>query len=175
MKKYDSYTNFLILMMIMIICAIIGFIFESALYSINEGKYILRGNAYGPWLPMFGIGGLLIVILTHKLKKQPALVFLVSSISCGIFEYLTGYYLLHYKGLRLWDYRNEKFNFGSIDGFVCLKSVLFFGLAGLLIIYLLVPLVKKIEKQSGKTVFSFITLISLLLFISDIVINYILK
>lgn len=56
-------------------------------------------------------------------------------------------------GFRCWNYNTEILNFGNIDGFVCLRSVLFFGLSGLLLIYVIVPILFYLAKKMNKKVF----------------------
>ena len=58
----------------------------------------------------------------------------------GIMEYVTGMVLFEFFHTRLWDYNVEKWNYGNINGYVCLRSVLFFGFSGLFLIYLVIPL-----------------------------------
>lgn len=69
-------------------------------------------------------------------------------------------------GKRCWDYNSEILNFGNIHGFVCLRSVLFFGLSGLFLIYAILPLLFYITKKFNKKVFLTvaITLCSIILF-----------
>lgn len=72
-------------------------------------------------------------------------------ISTGILEYISGYVLygkLHW--IRCWDYNQEVLNFGNINGYVCLRSVLVFGLSGLLLVYFIVPLFIKLVKNNKK-------------------------
>ena len=69
-------------------------------------------------------------------------------------------------GFRCWDYNTEIWNFGNIQGFVCLRSVLFFGLASLILIYLVVPFCFALARKMNKKVFLAIsiTLCSIILF-----------
>ena len=48
-------------------------------------------------------------------------VFLISLISTGVLEYVTGLVIYEFfNGLRLWDYNTEILNFGNIGGFILL-------------------------------------------------------
>lgn len=95
----------------------------------------------------------MIYLLTYKYRKKPWKVFLISFLSTGILEYFSGlgmYIIGH--GKRCWDYNQEILNFGNINGFVCLRSVLFFGLSALLLMYVIIPfcfyLAKKMKKKN---------------------------
>jgi len=131
----------------MILSGIFGFIYETFFYKIDLGYFVKRGSTYGPWIPIYVWGGLLIIILTYRFKGKPILVFLLNCLITGTLEYTTGYALLKYKNIRLWDYNTEIWNFGNINGFVCLRSILFFGLASLFLIYILVPIVVRLTKK----------------------------
>ena len=101
----------------------------------------------------------MIIILTHNYKKQPLKVFLISVISTGILEYFSGLAIYKLKdGLRLWDYNTEILNFGNIGGFVCLRSVLFFGISALLLIYIIIPFCIYLSKKINKKTFLIISI-----------------
>ena len=68
-------------------------------------------------------------------------------------EFIVGYLLLHISHIRLWDYNTEILNYGNIGGYICLRSVLFFGLSGVFLMNIVLPLITKIinKYQSKKT------------------------
>lgn len=99
-----------------------------------------RGVLYGPWLPIYGFG--IVGLYTLKrFKKNPVILFLLCAVLAGIWEYIVGWISLHCFGMRLWDYREE---FIQFDRIVCLRSVVTFGVCGLLFHYLVEPFVKRI-------------------------------
>ena len=110
----------------------------------------------------------MIMFLTRKCKKKPWLVFLMAFISTGILEYFSGLgiYLLR-DGMRCWDYNTEILNFGNIHGFVCLRSVMFFGLSGLLLIYAIVPLCTYLSIKMPKKPFMIISITLCTIFLFD--------
>ena len=78
---------------------------------------------------------------------------------------MTGYVLDKFFNLRLWDYNNEILNFGNINGYICARSVLLFGLASLLLVYVIIPFLKRVVLNTDErkiSIFS-ITLWSLLI------------
>lgn len=133
--------------LIMIISGIFGFIYETIFYRIDLGYFVKRGTTFGPWVPIYAFGGLFIILFSYKFKDKPLFVFLINMLVTGLLEYLTGFILLKYFNIRLWDYNNEILNFLNINGFVCLRSVLFFGLSSLLLIYVIVPFIDKIYNR----------------------------
>ena len=133
--------------LIMIISGIFGFIYETIFYRIDLGYFVKRGTTFGPWVPIYAFGGLFIVLFSYRFKDKPLFVFLINMLVTGLLEYLKGFILLKYFNIRLWDYNNEILNFLNINGFVCLRSVLFFGLSSLLLIYVIVPFIDKIYNR----------------------------
>ena len=152
---------------VFVICGIIGFIYETIFYRIDLGYFVKRGSTFGPWIPIYGVGGLLIYLLANKFKGKPILVFLISLIISGLLEYLTGYILLNVFHLRLWNYNEEILNLGNIGGFICLRSVLTFGIFGLLLIWKIIPLVEKIIVKDKNNKLFIISLILTIVFVLD--------
>ena len=154
------------LIVIAIISGIFGFIYEEIFYYIDLGYLVKRGSTYGPLIPVYFFGGFFIVLLTYRFKEKPLKVLLLNVIITSSLEFLTGYVLLKVFNLRLWDYNTEIWNFGNIGGFVCLRSILCFGIFGLFLMYLVIPICIKIAQQSDRKTFLIITitLASLILF-----------
>lgn len=161
LNKIDIYR----LIIIMVISGIFGFIYETIFYRIDLGYFVKRGTTYGPWIPIYAFGGLFITLFTYKLKDKPILVFTINTIITSLLEFFTGYFLLKFKNIRLWDYNNEILNYGNINGFICLRSVLFFGLSSLFLIYVIMPFVKKLPYK----VLSYLSIILGSLFLLDFI------
>ena len=92
---------------------------------------------HGPWLPIYGVGGLLILILLKKFREKPAVEFVLAVILCGVVEYFTGLVLeLTHDGQRWWDYTGWP---GNINGRVCLIGGIAFGTFTVALIKLIAP------------------------------------
>ena len=119
-------------------------------------------------------GSFIILGLTYKVKDKPWLVFLISMISTGILEFFSGLVLYGVLGwTKCWDYNQEILSFGSIGGYVCLRSVLIFGLAGLALVYFIVPKLIKLVKKYPKQLFV-LSIILAALFLFDEIYNLLL-
>ena len=148
--KFTKKELLVLFCLIFVIGGVFGWVYEFFFYWINSGfkTFYWRGANYLPWINIYAYGSFLIIFLTYKLRKKPWLVFLISMISTGILEYCTGYVIYGKLGwVKCWDYNKEILNFGNIDGYVCLRSVLVFGVCGLILIYVLLPLLIKIVKS----------------------------
>lgn len=158
-----------IISLIIVISGIFGFIYEFIFYYFNGGmKYFYyRGGNFLPWINIYAIGSLTILFFTRKYKKSPIKIFLISVIATGILEFVAGYLVYEIgDGFRCWDYNTEILNFLNIGGFVCLRSVLFFGISSLMLMYGIVPFCYYLkEKIKPKTFFIIaVSLCSLFLF-----------
>lgn len=147
--------------LIIVVSGFIGWLYEFIFYYFNFGmtKFYWQGGNFLPWINIYAIGSILIILSTIKFKKGPMKVFIISVIVTGLLEYLSGYLVYKFcNGLRLWDYNTEILNFGNIDGFVCLRSVLFFGVAALSLIYLILPILIYISTKMSKKTFLIISI-----------------
>lgn len=166
MKDLTKKQKITLICLLIVISGIIGWVYEFIFYYANSGfkTFYYRGGNFLPWINIYMYGAFLILALTYKFKKKPLLVFLISMISTGILEYLSGYFLYGVLGwTKCWDYNNEILNWGNIDGYVCLRSVLVFGLAGLALVYLIVPTLIKLVKKYPKLYIVSIILASIFL------------
>ena len=168
MKELNKYQRISVFSLIVIISGIFGWIYEFIFYYFNSGmkEFYYRGGNFLPWINIYAIGALIVLFFTRKIENKPLLVFITSAASTGILEYVSGY--LIYKlgnGARYWDYNTEILNFGNIGGFVCLRSVVFFGLSSLLLVYCIIPLCYYLASKMSKKSFLIlsITLCSIIL------------
>jgi len=154
--KYEKWQLIGIVCLIVVLSGVFGWIYEFIFYYFNGGmkEFYMQGGNFLPWINIYAIGALLIIFLTKKNKKNPLIVFLIAFISTGLLEYFSG--LIIFKignGTRYWDYNTEILNFGNIGGFVCLRSVLFFGLSGLILIHIMLPFCIYLSKRLNKKIF----------------------
>lgn len=168
--SFDKKTMLGIFCMIIVIGGVFGFLYEYLFYFFNGGmkEFYYRGGNFLPWINIYATGSVMIYILTYKYRKNPLKVFLISVISTGLLEYFSGLgiYIIG-DGLRYWDYNTEILNFGNINGFVCLRSVMFFGLSALLLMYVIVPFCFHVASKSNRKVFLIATITICSIFLAD--------
>ena len=167
--KFDKLTMLGIICLVIVISGIFGFVYEFIFYYLNSGMktFYYRGGNFLPWINIYAIGSLLIYFFTYRLRKNPLKIFTFSTIICGILEYIAGFLIYNFKGARYWDYNTEILNFGNIDGFICLRSVLFFGISSLLFIYVILPFCFYLAKKISKKTFLIIAITLCFIIISD--------
>lgn len=140
-----------------IVCAgIFGWVYETLFYMYNyDGLIVKRGSCFGPWIDIYCLGGVLIYFACRKMTDRPWLVFLVSGALCGALEYLAGFILDRVNGgFWGWDYNTEKLNFGNLNGYICLRSVLVFAVSGCMLFYVILPGLRWLREKIGARAFS---------------------
>lgn len=176
--KQERFTWFGLLMGIFVSSAVFGFIYETIFYYFNDHMLLRRGTTFLPLIQLYGWGGLLIFLVAYDLRKSPWKVLLTSGVVCGLLEFITGYLLYHLgDGYRGWDYNTEIWNWGNIGGYVCFRSVAFFAVSGLLLMYVIIPLLQRLVSFVGPqrffTIMVVVTAIILLdIAYNDIIANY---
>ena len=168
--KFDKMTFLGIICLLIVVSGVFGFIYEFLFYYLNSGMktFYYRGGNFLPWINIYAIGSLLIFFITYKRRKNPFKVFILSMVICGVLEYISGWAIYNLQdGARYWDYNTEILNFGNLDGFICFRSVFFFGLSSLLLIYGIVPFCFYIAKKMNKKVFIVISVTLCLLILAD--------
>ncbi|MGN0159958.1 MAG: putative ABC transporter permease [Lachnospiraceae bacterium] len=117
-----------------LVCSVLGWIWEVFLNIVVCGTYVNRGFLYGPWLPIYGFGALMVLFIA-VIADNPYQVFVISAVACGSMEYITSLVMESRWKMRWWNYSGT-FN---IHGRINLLVLIVFGCIGLLFYYLLVP------------------------------------
>lgn len=144
-----------VLMLVVVFAGFAGWVWEFALQEIDGGfraLYIKGGNLL-PWINIYAYGAILIILLTYHLRQYPWAVFVVSALATGLLEWFAGWVVYTVgNGTRYWNYMNDWWGVGSINGFVCPASAIAFGLGALALMYWLLPsciyLARKMTKQA---------------------------
>lgn len=116
--------------------AIFGWLWEVGLHIVQYGEFVNRGTLWGPWLPIYGVGGVLALLFFRKLFDRPVLIFFMVTIGASVIEYFTSWLIEFVNGVRFWDYSNYPLN---INGRICLEGSVMFGLGGCAVIYFAAP------------------------------------
>lgn len=130
-------TDFIYYVWLFFMLAIFGWLWEGFLYLFKDDTYVNRGFLTGPWLPIYGMGGIILEILFRKWRDRPAMLFMSSMALCTLLEYAAGWYLELTWGVRWWDYSEMPWN---LHGRICFLSSLLFGLGGMLLVWVISPL-----------------------------------
>lgn len=144
--------------------AFIGWLWEGCLYIFLAGHFVNRGMYYGPYLPIYGVGGILLYILLNKLSRRPIVTFLLAMGICSGIEYITSWVMELKWGIRWWDYSDE---FCNINGRICLVGAILFGLGGVGLNCYLMPFFMKCYHKIDFKYRFIISIVLILIFVMD--------
>lgn len=128
------------------------------------------GILYGWWTPVYGFGVILILIINKLISKinlkgkmifKILITYLISMILLSLIELLGGHLIKLIFNQELWNYENHRFNIGP---YISLEMANTWGIASITVIYILKPIIDKLEKYIPK----WITYILMILFIIDV-------
>lgn len=149
------------------IFSIIGHLIESLLVFIFDWNF-KSGYLYGYWTPVYGLGVVLIILMSHlifrKLKVNKVLEIIIFFISISLLlsfmEWVGGNVLYLIFNKDFWLYNNHKYHLGK---YISLEMTLVWGVTSILFLYLIKPWMDKIIVKIPK----FVTIIFIFLFIID--------
>ncbi len=137
--------NFFNLFWIFVVCCVLGLMIETVYHFlvVNPGHYQDRaGLLFGPFSPIYGFGAVLMTVALNRFHdKNVVLIFLVSAVIGGAFEYLTSWFMQFAFGIVAWDYSGT---FLSIDGRTNGMFMAMWGVLGVVWIKLLLPWMLKL-------------------------------
>ena len=174
--KLLPYQQIGVLFLVVVFAGFFGWVYEFIFYFFDDGtgKFYMQGGNFLPWINIYAIGAILVLFLVRmlKIRKYPWVVFLVAVVATGVLEFVAGWLVYVVGGgTRYWDYNVELWNFGNIGGFVCLRSVLIFGMSALMLVYLVVPFFVMLAKRMSRRAFLILAVSLFTLVMADEIYN----
>lgn len=141
--------DFYTLCWVFLIYGFLGWCCEVIFAGVNQGKFVNRGFLNGPICPIYGCGMLLVLLILWPLRHRLLLLFIGSVALCTLLEYIVGFLLEKLFHQKWWDYSNYPFN---LQGYVCLKFSLLWGLGAMLIVLAVQPPVALLLEKMPRSV-----------------------
>lgn len=169
--------NFFNLFWVFVVCSVLGLIIETVQHMVvvDPGVYQDRaGMLFGPFSPIYGFGAVFMTIALNRFyKKNFALIFLVSAVIGGLFEFFVSWFMQTSFGAVAWDYTGMTI-FGIPDpiaiiagGRTATPFMCAWGLLGLIWIKFLLPnMLKLINLIPWKIRYSFTTICAALMLVN---------
>jgi uncharacterized membrane protein len=160
-------------------CALMGQVYEVLLDNLWYGHpWHWQGPLHGPWLIIYGIGGVMLLAMLERLVKKPVklgrldimpvlmaiLIFLI----VGVVEYAGHWLLDTFFNFRPWDYTEKPLN---INGRVCLEDSLRFVVLGMVELYAVLPLFERLFDRISKPANFALCLVTVGVFCLDVVVS----
>ena len=120
---------------------VLGWCVEVAFAAVKEGRFVNRGFLNGPICPIYGVGVTVVVYFLTPYKDNLILLYALSTVLVTVLEGITGYLMDKIFHHKWWDYTNQPLNIG---GYVCLIFSLVWGVACVLIVRVIHPVIHKI-------------------------------
>lgn len=142
---YMRHYSVISLILIFFVFCIGGWVWEVSFHMMVEGGFVNRGTMHGPWLPIYGGGIVMILVLLNKFRKHLAVEFIMTVVLCGFVEYFTSVILeATHDGQMWWDYSGY---FINLNGRISAEGLLLFGVGGVVIVYFAAPLLDNIFRK----------------------------
>lgn len=146
-----------------------GWCFESCYVSIKKRKLVNRGFLRGPFLPLYGSGAIMMLVVSMPFQDNLLLVYLAGCVGATALEYVTGVTMEALFKVRYWDYSNQKLHF---QGHICLSSTLAWGALTILMTEFLHKPVEQFVLMIPDTVLTFATLFLTIVIVGDFVMSF---
>ena len=156
-------------MNLFLISSIFGFVIETLLktflfHSMNNGIM------FGPWVPVYGFGIVIIVLVGNYIFKRKdismlwknILLFGIVSLLLTLLEFIGGNLIEMFFHEIYWDYSDLMFNIGN---YIALEMSVVWGISSLIFIHFIRPFLDKFIKKIPK----FVTILVFGLFVIDFI------
>lgn len=101
-----------------------GWVFESTFVSLKSRKFVNRGFMRGPFLPIYGSGAIMMLVVSMPFQDHIFLTYIAGCVGATALELVTGILMESLFKVRYWDYSDQKFNY---KGHICLSSTMAWG------------------------------------------------
>ena len=146
-----------------------GWIIEVIYRSLNSRRFVNAGFIYGFFLPLYGTGALLLVLMNNLIPDQNiAVKFVMFALTLSVIEYITGVLSEKIFNLTLWDYSENRFN---INGKVCLSFSAAWGIMALIFTEFIHPFISSIIIPIPETILETSALLFSLYLSADIILS----
>jgi len=134
----DTISFFYYILLFAIYC-FMGWTLEVIYRSIAQRKFVNAGFLFGPFIPIYGLGAFIIIVMQHFFQDGHLVArFIVFGLAITLMEYLTGFLSEKIFKMKLWDYSENKFN---LHGHVCLHFSIIWALLALVFLRFVHPAV----------------------------------
>ncbi len=124
--------------------SVIGWLIDSGYRSLMHKKWLRSGYFRGPFCPIYGVGGLSLVVLFKHIAFMPyPILFTVATIALILVEFIGGILCEKILKVKLWDYSSSKYH---LWGHVDLLHSLYWAMLAIGFYFTLFPVTVWLEK-----------------------------
>ncbi|HCJ41304.1 DUF975 family protein [uncultured Ruminococcus sp.] len=145
---------------------LVGYLWEVGIHIYEDHEFVNRGMMYGPWIPIYGFGGVFIIFFLNRYKDNKAKLIALTMLLCGVLEYVTSLVLDIAMNASYWDYTTMNFN---LNGRVCLAGLCAFAIGGFAGIYLIGPALSGALRKFGTKRTRILCCVLVAAFVTDLI------
>ncbi|MEG1848720.1 MAG: hypothetical protein RRX92_09345 [Lachnospiraceae bacterium] len=142
----------------------LGWCIESAYVSCCSHKLVNRGFMRGPFLPLYGSGALVMLIVSMPFQDNLLLTYIAGVIGATVLEYVTGVLMETLFKVRYWDYSVQPLNY---KGYICAGSSLAWGFLTILMTHVIHEPIAHMVLLIPQTVLTIVVFILTVLIVAD--------
>ncbi|WMJ75983.1 MULTISPECIES: putative ABC transporter permease [unclassified Sedimentibacter] len=157
---------FIRILLYLFMYSFLGWCAEVIYAALKEGEFVNRGFLNGPICPIYGFGAVAVVVILRPFHDNLFILFAGSIVVTSLIELITGFVLEKVFKHRWWDYSDEKFNIG---GYICPIFSLMWGIACLVIVAYINPIIVDVVNIIPETAAKIILTILMTLFTVDFI------
>lgn len=147
----------------------LGWCFESSYVSVRTKTLTNRGFLRGPFLPIYGSGAIMMLVVSRPFRDNLILTYLAGCVGATALEYVTGVVMEAIFKVRYWDYSYKKFQF---QGHICLSSTLAWGGFTILMTRVIHQPIENLVLGIDVTVLSVTTIVLTVVLVCDFVVSF---
>ncbi len=146
-----------------------GWCFESTFVSLKSGKLVNRGFMRGPFLPLYGSGAIMMLVVSMPFRDNVLLTYVAGVIGATALEYVTGVVMEALFKVRYWDYSNRLLNF---QGHICLRSSIVWGFFTILMTRVIHMPIEQMVLSIPARVMAWVTLLLTIYIVADFALSF---
>jgi len=146
----------------------LGWCLEVIYNSVNTGEFVNRGFLNGAVCPIYGVGAAVMTGALASFQDNLLYLFLGSFLIGSLLELAGGFLMKKLFHMSWWDYSDQPMNIG---GYICLKFSLAWGIAGIMLMRIIHPLVTELVGLMPDLLL--ILIVFYTVFIADVIITVI--
>lgn len=142
-----------------------GWIVESVYAAFKYKRFVSKQTLLKfPLCPIYGIGGLVLMILLKPVADSYVLIFCGGFFAASCVEYIVGVYYEHFFKVKWWDYNKSV---GNIGGKVCVFNSVAWGVIAIVFMKILLPFSVNLASSADNYLKAVILSIAIPLFLKD--------
>ena len=166
-RKYDVYTY----LFLFHTASLAGWAMETVIHLLRDGSPAQDSFILAPWVILYGLYGIFILLISRHLEKNPVFVFLTNLVIYSILEFAINLIYEQLSGAPLRNYSEFLLNF---DGRIYLGGSVSYALLGCAFLYYLAPRWTESYMKLGRSRRIFLSVLLCILFALSLLLRYVL-